>query len=603
MPRTRRHSFLFVSVLFSLVATRQARSAEPLLVNGAGQPLAWAARPIPYNPDLGTLGALGNAAARQFVSDRFRPWSDVTTAAVSFADAGSLPADVTAANITSYFGVCGDGLNPIIFDTDGSIVRALLGTGNENVVLGMAGPDCGSYVPPVITEGGAILNGRFIDGIQSSSNPEISLEAFGAVFTHEFGHYAGLGHSQINLREAFDGDPSNDNAVATMFPILVNGPEQATLELDDRVAISMLYPAPSVFASMGSIQGTIVQADGSTPFQGAYVIARSVVEPRLLAVGVPSGFLFVPDAAGGPPPPRLQGYYELDGLLTGTDYTVEIEAIDPSFTGGSGVGPLDPPVAVPVPEFWNGANEAATNPPDDPTQATPITVSAGTPVSDIDIIMNHSCETGDCLSGRGSTQKACIAEWLVVPQPVFTGRPPTRLSCRDGANCDADGDATNHRCTFHLALCLNNHDPRLPRCTPTDVATVDLRTPNPNGVRNKPEDTVNANALLSAIAGISGGVPSGTCTNPKRHGSCAVNADCDSPGKHDGRCHRFVAFAPPAAAPNVCSAPAVVVVPLTHTAAGGFTAASKRIGLRTSSSAHRTDIDVLTLQCLPALLP
>jgi len=603
MPRIRRIIFLSGSVLLSFLISRHARAAEPLLVNGAGQPLVWATMPIPYNTDLGTLGALDNASARQFVSDRFRPWSDVSTASVSFADAGPLPEDVTAANLGSYFGVCGDHLSPIIFDTDGSIIRFLLGIGNENVVLGMAGPDCGFYVPPEITEGSAILNGRFIDGTQSSSNREVTLEAFGAVFTHEFGHYAGLGHSQINLTEAFDGDASNDNTVATMFPVLVNGPEQATLELDDRVAISMLYPAPGFFGSTGAIQGTIMEADGSTPFQGAYVIARWVTDPRLFAVGLSSGFLFNPGIPGGPPPASLQGYYELDGLFPGTNYTVEIEAIDPFFRGGSGVGPRDPPVAVPVPEFWNGANEAATNPPDDPLQATPITVSAGAPVTGIDIIMNRSCQSGDCLPGRGSAKTECIAEWLVAPQPVFTGRRPTQLSCHDGDTCDADGDATNHSCTFNLTLCLNNWDPRLQGCRPSDVAKVDLKTPSRNGVRNQPEDTTNADVLLAAIAGIRGGVRSGTCSNLKSSVSCVINADCDLPGKHDGRCHSFVAFAPPVTTPGLCSAPAEVVVPLTHTATGRVSAARKRIGLRTTNSVHATDGDLLTLRCLPALLP
>ncbi len=748
MVRPPRALALFLTAFLCLFTVRRASAADPLIVNGAGQPLVWPTLPIPYNPDQGTLGALDNASARQFVSDRFQPWSAVSTANIRFADAGQLPTDVTTTNVVSYLGVCGDHLNPIIFDTDGSIIRNLLGAGNENFVLGEAGPDCGSFVPPVITEASAILNGRFIDGISSSNNPEISLEAFGAVFTHEFGHYAGLGHSQINLAEALDGDPANDNTIATMFPILINGAEQATLELDDRVAISMLYPTPSFFAATGSIRGAILRADSLTPFQGAYVIARSVGDPRLQAVGITSGFLFNPTGSGGPPSPALQGYYELDGLTPGTSYTVEIEAIDAAFTGGSGVGPVDPPAAVPVPEFWNGANEAATNPPDDPAQVTSITVAAGTPVTDVDIIMNsvsgtlpandfcadaiaiasfpftstvdttgagesatdpaptclatgnsfsntiwytltapgdgvlafdtcgsnfdtllavftgscdalvpagcnddigpgdatcgslqsrlaldvtageslvlevaqsgaprggalmlhatfgpHSCITGDCLPGRGSPKSECIAEWRVEPRPVFTGRPPTQLVCHDGDSCDSDGDGTNHSCTFNLAVCLNNTDPGLRTCVPTDVVKVDLTAPSLNSLRNKPEDTANADAFLTAIAAISGGTSNGTCTNRRNSGPCAINADCDSPGKHDGRCHRFVGFAPPATTRNQCSAPANVVVPLTPKTTGGFSAAIKHVRLRTTNSTHITDGDALTLRCLPALVP
>ena len=54
----------------------------------------------------------------------------------------------------------------------------LFGTGASNNVLGFAGPECGTYSPPVITEGSAVLNGKFVDGIDTSSNPEISLAEF-----------------------------------------------------------------------------------------------------------------------------------------------------------------------------------------------------------------------------------------------------------------------------------------------------------------------------------------------------------------------------------------------------------------------------------------
>src|ERR1700687_4431388 len=375
--RGRPYLILALSVLLQLVRCDRASAAGALIVNGAGQPLVWTTRPIPYNPDQGTLGMLSNSDAVPFVAARFATWAAVSTASISFVNAGALPTDVTSANATAYFGVCGDNLNPIVFDTDGSIIRMLFGVGQENVILGASGPDCASYVPPVITEASAILNGRFIDGTSTQLNPEVSLNDFAGVFTHEFGHYFGLDHSQINLTEAFDGNPANDNTIATMFPILINGSEQASLNLDDRVAVSMLFPSPTFFSSTGSIRGSIVRADGSTPFQGAYVVARDLSNPRLNAVGVASGLLFAPTAPRGPPAAALKGYYELDGLASEASYTVEVEPVDSRFTGGSSVGPLSPPAAVSLPEFWNGANEAATNPPDNPSAATAVPVSAG----------------------------------------------------------------------------------------------------------------------------------------------------------------------------------------------------------------------------------
>jgi hypothetical protein len=372
-------------------------AAGPLLVNGAGDPLVWAASPIPFNPDLGPLGLLANAEAVADVTADFGVWAAVPTAAVGFVDAGPLPVDVTAANYESYVGVCGDGLNPIVFDTDGAITEDLFGAGASNEVLGFAGPDCGSFVPPLVTEASAVLNGRWLDGVDTPSNRELSRAEFNAVFVHEFGHYLNLDHTQLNLLEATDGLPGNDGLVPTMFPILVNG-GGTTLHLDDVVAVSALYPAASFVSAFGRIEGTIRLSDGATPFQGAWVTARRIGDPRATAVGAASGARFFPGFPGGPPPATLRGLYELPGLPPGS-YTVEVEPIDPSFVGGSSVGPLDPPAVLPGPaEFWNGADEAASDPPDDPAAAVPLAVAAGTAWSGVDVVLNAIPPAGndDC---------------------------------------------------------------------------------------------------------------------------------------------------------------------------------------------------------------
>ena len=378
---------LVLAVLLAVGATPIARAAGPLIVNGAGVPLVWTANPVPFNPDRGSLGAIDNATAVGMVANDFGVWASVPTASIAFGNAGALPVDVTAANYTAYLGQCGDGLSPIIFDTNGSITDDLFGAGASDEILGFAGPECITYSPPVITEGSAVLNGKFVDGIDTPSNPEISVADFNAVFVHEFGHYCNLDHSQINLLEAFDGDPTNDDTIATMFPILINPAAMSVPNLDDQVSLSMLYPAPSFASSYGTITGHVLRSDG-TPFQGAYVIARKVDDPRITAVGMASGAFYFPGAPGGTPAPDLEGRYVIPGLPPGS-YTVEIEQIDPIFTDGSSIGPLDPPATLPgPPEFWNGANEAATFPPDDPAEAVALAVGGGTTASGIDIVMN-----------------------------------------------------------------------------------------------------------------------------------------------------------------------------------------------------------------------
>ncbi len=415
-------------------AATRADAAGPLVVNGAGVPLRWAVSPVPYRPDRGRLGSLDNAAATAFVASRFATWSAVPSAAIAFTNAGTLPVDVRASNYTKYFNQC-DGVSPIVFDDDGSITDDLLGVGARDVILGFASPECGDVDAGTITEAIAVLNGRFVDGVSTAGNPEVSVTDYGAVFLHEFGHFFNLDHSQVNLAEAFDGDATNDDVVPTMFPYLVNGVAASTLALDDVASVSALYPAAAFVTGTGSIHGQVLRADG-TPFQGAYVVARSVGDPRRTAVGAASGERYRPGNPGGTPPASLVGAYEIDGLPPGA-YTVEVEPIDPRFTGGSSVGPLDPPAALPgVRESWNGADEAATNPPDDPDVAQAILVAPGAVVDGIDIRLNEPVATND----------ACAAA-IDVPRIPFTDTQPASAATTGAGDplqsCTTNGPARN----------------------------------------------------------------------------------------------------------------------------------------------------------------
>jgi hypothetical protein len=74
----------------------------------------------------------------------------------------------------------------------------------------------------------------------------------------------------------------------------------------------------------------------------------------------------------------------------------------------------------------------------------------------------------------------CLVELLVQPVPpveASSGLPARALVCRDGAACDTDG-AADGTCTFAVALCANNVDPRLAgdarraACQPSTLAGV-----------------------------------------------------------------------------------------------------------------------------------
>lgn len=423
------------------LAAGRARAAGPLFVNDAGTPLVWTASPIPWNADAGGLGALDHAAAVQLVTDSFATWSAVPTASIAFANDGALPVDVTAANVAQFVGVCDDGLSPIVFDSDGTITDALFGAGASNSILGFAGPECGTFTPPVITEASAVLNGKFIDGIANGGNGEVPLDTFVGVLVHEFGHYVNLDHSQINLVEAFDGTTANDDTVATMFPFLVSGTEAQTLTRDDEVSLSMLYPSADFAATTARITGEVRRGDTGAAFQGAYVIARNVADLRRDAVGYTSGTRFVPGTTN-PAAAGFRGAYELVGLTPDAEYTVEVEAISPLFTGGSGIGPLSPPAALPGPaEFWNGADEAGSDPPDDPdAPGEPIVVGPGDTATGIDVVLNvtpppanDACEQATPIASfpftaTFDTRLATSAAGDPIPSCVVTPSPKTAKS-------------------------------------------------------------------------------------------------------------------------------------------------------------------------------
>jgi len=414
-------------LVLAAVAAVTARATGPLYVGGPGAvpgvPYRWTINPLSYWTDLGSLGLQSNASADNLVAQSFQVWQDVPTANLSFSVAGKLGADVDENNILAVLNSI-EGCGPlgstakersIIYDVDGSAVAALLGEENRNSVLGFASPACASsngVDSNFYQRGYAVLNGRFLDGIGTPSNPETTVAGFKAVMIHEFGHLLGLDHSQINVDCLTNPSCDGIDGVPTMFPVLINEAAMSTLATDDTAGLSELYPETvnnpptqvPYASTTGRITGHILFSDGQTPAQGFNVIARRTDNPLVIAVSNVSGFLFTADA-GNPIYPwpgndfgsrdqDLIGFYYIPGLPPG-EYTVGVEAInnsgDYAFVGGSSVGPIGnlgfqfPMPGTCVTEFLNDA-ESAT---DQCTDQSTRTVSAGGVVSaGTDIILN-----------------------------------------------------------------------------------------------------------------------------------------------------------------------------------------------------------------------
>jgi hypothetical protein len=372
-----------------LLSGSAAFAGGPLVVRDDGAPYVWPPGAIAYRTDNAPLSATVNeAAARTRVANMFAVWQNVATASISYTRAGFISpvgaytgGDVnTIDEFNAVDGDCGAGnQSPIIYDTDGSI---FVGLGlDETSIIGFAGP-CASSATQIIS-GGAVMNGLFQDG-DDTIVTDLPLAGFDTAFIHEFGHFSGLDHSQINVSCAAGCvDPDLLAGLPTMFPFLVDLSQQ-TLSDDDIAWISRLYPqttgGTTLANTYGTITGTVLFSDGLSHVQGVNVIACRVGAGSTSvcsnAVSVVSGFKFTPnpgqsvtanylpctpasdcppngffdDNSGGSPSGSRQsgdiGYFELS-VPSGFAYTVGLQTIDPSFDEASSVGPLSPPIPMP----------------------------------------------------------------------------------------------------------------------------------------------------------------------------------------------------------------------------------------------------------------
>ena len=215
---------------------------------------------------------------------------------------------------------------------------------------------------------------------------------------------------------------------------------------------------------------------------------------------------------------------------------------------------------------------------------------------------------GACVPGKGKTSTDCYSEWFVdtTPPPapnLKTNLPDFRVECQNGnSGCDFDNDGTDGHCTFHVRVCINNHDPRL-LCTPAEVASFDLKHPRSGAASNDAADTGNITAIeLGVNGGTCDNDPAQTCFDDSPCGAGSCVKPLGVPIVH-GRTP-LLSGSTNSTSDN-CSDPIEIEVPL-KSAASGYRKGTKvlRYGVRTSPSPGHShgiqDTDVLKLTCLPS---
>lgn len=193
----------------------------------------WRNTPVNLRLDPGTLGGVDG---RDVVEEACDTWNNVPTAARLCGNFSTLSEDITVENYESLISR-DDGNIDVIFDETGEILADLnLSPDSTLGVASITSNAATGEIQNVLL----VLNGS----LQSSLASDLLSTA-----VHEMGHGWGLAHiaiGGINSANFTPGlEPIDPEAIPTMFPfnIPTNDTFGRTLELDDRVGISIRYPS------------------------------------------------------------------------------------------------------------------------------------------------------------------------------------------------------------------------------------------------------------------------------------------------------------------------------------------------------------------------
>jgi hypothetical protein len=320
--------------------------------------------------DQGNLGGRTNAQMATIVDRATVLWTGVPWSTVFVVPFATLPEDVTAANYSGYVGNYGDGLNPIIYDTDGTLIDALYGAGQSNNFLAFWGARLTSTPPCEIQESFMVLNGKATMTDTQLTN----------VIAMDIGHFIGLDNTQLDAAQGL-----TTSNYPLMYPLPYR--DTVTLHQDDVAAVTALYPHSSAASEYGTLTGTFVTATGA-PVLGANIWAKS------RDTGVV--FSSVSDYLG-----RRNGEFRF--LLPRGTYTLHAEAIQAGFH----IGP-----------WANNATDASFQPPlyTDGVPMAPVTMSP-----QVGVLPGCTASVTFAITGTGTMGATCNApSGMRAPTPGST---------------------------------------------------------------------------------------------------------------------------------------------------------------------------------------
>lgn len=384
-----RFELLCLLTLTSLIT----HAAGPYVVDN-GLPVSYIDSNIVLNFDQGMLDTLSNSEADTLVNNAIAQWNAVSTSSLTLTQGNDLDFDVDETNFqtlvpsgTANDPAITDSIEPVIYDNNGQIIDALLGAGNSSTIGGIAASSY--YIGQASFASGYVV----INGSVPQSDIQRSL-----IIMHEIGHYFGADHSQahINNNEVANTCPTTPRSeYPAMYPVICR--DTVTLNDDDIVSVSSLYPVANLEQQMGQLTGVFLQNTGA-PILGANIwLEKSTGEHY----SVVSDYL------------KLNtGFFSL--WLPPGSYTLHANSINTDFTLGSGIGPYTTSIFDRSFTF--------------PNPITPVTFQGNTGnTQSITINTGEATDVRFYLDGSGI---------VATGQPIFT--PSTPNDASSGGSGQAD---------------------------------------------------------------------------------------------------------------------------------------------------------------------
>lgn len=345
---------IFLFVFVCLLGVKSSFAGGPINVSPGSlngiDPVAsvWDTNTITFHPEQGVCGNFTNAQMETFLVDDLDVWSLAVNGAFAINISGlSINVDINETNFTDYYydesennvGVVQDGINPIIFDDDGEILRALTGSSFSTVnrILGLAGPvGFTNNNDEEIVDAQVIINCRCLAGNQDCGNNLMTEDELHFTIIHEVGHAIGLDHCTV------DG--------CTMYPSATDASNQRILNRDDEVTIQSLYDLSDLESTTCTVTGTLLDTNDNE-IRCADVQAQpidvngNIIDEDDIISSVSGVYAVTNDLDGDN---RTDddgeclddcGLFILRGLEPNQRYRIQVKSIASQFTSTAAIGP------------------------------------------------------------------------------------------------------------------------------------------------------------------------------------------------------------------------------------------------------------------------